>query len=549
MHRGLATMRAVHSWGMGQYGRLPEWARVVVRVTALVATLHVLSRLFLKVTHLPGQSFEEPVLLIELVRHLFSHSIASFLFVGFIGALGVVAVWTRSLGPRWEALPFGRRFRVLALLVSGVLAWSFGTYNYNAHFDQSHLFDRLLVIALVGLVAWRPAFIWAFVLSLLPLYWQFASPIGGASMIEPLLLVRVLLLLGVAYLGRSLAARVRGTDVVFLIVILIASAYWASGIGKLGLENWLADDRPYYLLYASHANGWLSHLSTGRIDQFANLLAAANMPVKLFTLAVEAGAILAVTGRGALRAFLIGCLLLHTGIFMSSGFFFWRWILLDGAVLILFAGPRRVELPIFTPAYIVLSILLIASGPVWSRPGKLAWRDAPLSYAYRFEAETADGVRYNLPPRFFEPYGYQFTLSNFLYLVDAPRLDIVTGATSGRVAGALADAQTLEDVLQIEEELGRVRFEPYQAEQLDAFLRRFVPVRSSRSTSIVKDLLQAPPLLWTSPFRAGVPPDVEFERVIITNVTSLYNEGRYREIRSVPIRVVELKAPPDARIP
>jgi len=526
------------------YKRLPEWAQVVLRVTSLVAALHILNRLFLKVTRLPAQSFEEPVLMVELARHLLSPSLANLLLLGFMGGLLALAAWTRSLGPKWEALPYGLRFRALAVLLAGALAWSFGTYSYNAFFDHSHLIDRLLLIGLVALIAWRPAFIWAFVLALFPLYWQFTLPIGGASMIESLLLVRVLVLLGVAYLGRSLALRVRGTDVLFLVVILIAAAYWASGAGKLNLESWLADDRPYYLLYATHANGWLSKVSAASVDQLAGVLAAMNWPVKLFTLAIEGGAIFALTRRGVLRLFLIGCLILHTGIFISSGFFFWRWMLLDGAVLLLFASSKRVALPIFSPIYIALSILLVVTGPSWSRPGKLAWRDAPMSYSYRFEAESADGTRYSLPPRFFEPYGYQFTLSNFLHLVDAPRLDIVTGATSGEIAAALADAQTLQDVVAVEEELGRVRYNPDYAENLDAFLRQFVLERAAHPPSALKTYIQAPPLLWTSPYRPVLPADVELERVIITNVTSLYTGDRYREIRSVPIRTVDLTAPP-----
>lgn len=544
-HRLGAPFRSLLARGEQMYARMPDWAQVVVRVAPLMATLTVLNRLLLRTAALPAESYEGPVLLIELARHLMRPSLATGLLLAFIGGLLVLAVWTRSLGPSWGGLPYGRRFRVLAVLVAGLLAWTFATYTHNAYFGQSHLIDRLLLIVLMGLVAWRPAFIWAFLLVLLPIFGQFALPIGGASYMEPMLLVRVLLLLGVASLGRSLGLRVRGADVIFLIVVLIAIPYWASGLGKLTLENWLVDDRPYYLLYAAHSNGWLSHVTPARVDQFAQVLAAGNWPVKLFTLAVECGAILALTRRGVLQSFLVGCVVLHTGIFFTSGFFFWRWMALDVAVLLLFASSKRVELPIFTPVYVVLSVLLILGGPRWLRTGALAWRDAPMNYTYRFEAEVTDGTRYSLPPRFFEPYGYQFTLASFLYLVEEPRLDIVAGAATGKTVAQLADVRTLDDVVRVEEEHGQVRYNSDRAEQFDAFLRRFIQKRATREFSPIKTYLQAPPLLWSSPYHPVLPDGVEIDRIVMTNVTALYTGDRYREIRSVPIRVVELKTPAD----
>ncbi|MDX1531303.1 MAG: hypothetical protein R3362_07240, partial [Rhodothermales bacterium] len=219
------------------YDHAPRWVRLGVRVGALVGALAVLDVLFLRATRLPAARFEEPVLVAELARRLLGLDPAALVLLGFLLGLVGAGFWHRSFGPRWEAFGLGRRFRVLALVAAGALAWAAATYGYNAYFDQLHAVDRLLLVALLPLVVWRPVFVWAFLLVLFPVLWQFHVPIGGASWAEPFLLIRVLMVLGVAYLFRALTGRLRGADVVFVLCCLVAAHYWVSGVGKVELDG------------------------------------------------------------------------------------------------------------------------------------------------------------------------------------------------------------------------------------------------------------------------------------------------------------------------
>ncbi|MDX1531226.1 MAG: hypothetical protein R3362_06845, partial [Rhodothermales bacterium] len=110
----------------------------------------------------------------------------------------------------------------------------------------------------------------------------------------------------------------------------------------------------------------------------------------------------------------------------------------------------------------------------------------------------------------------------------------------------LRDATTPEALWRLEAEHGRVGFDAGHAARLDAFLRRFVTVRLERGTPGAWAYLQAPPLLWTFPYRPALPPGADVRRIVVTHVTALYDGAAYREVRAEPVRVVVLDAEPGA---
>lgn len=538
-----ALLRRAASVLADRYGRLPEAVRLGARIGGITAALYLAETALLRVTRLPVADYERPVLAVAWIRHLLSHPATLTAAVLAACTVGLMA-WKRTLGPRWEDVELGKRLRVLALLAAALLGWTYATYPFNAYYGQVHAADRVLVVMGVALLAWRPVFIWVFLSTLLVVVWQFAMPLGGFSWAEPLLLVRVLVVLGIAYLARASVGRIRSADVLFILFALVASHYWVPGVGKLQLVGWLTDDHLYYLLPSTYANGWLRFLEPTTIDRLTGILAAVDVPLKAFTLVAEAGALFALARRGLLRAFLVGWAILHAGIFLTTGFFFWKWMLLEAALLVLFAGPKRVPLPIFSRAHFGLSLVLIGGGALWFRPVKLAWRDVPVSYTYRFEAEAADGTRHLLSARFFEPYGYQFTIGGFSYVLDVPRLPISGGGVmQNGIAAATEGVRTLEELQHLEEARDRQTYNERRAERLDAFLRTFIAGRRAHEASSWA-YLEAPPLLWTFPYRPSLPADAEIERVVISHVTSLYGDGRYQEVRVEPVRVVDLTPPP-----
>lgn len=511
------------------------------RVGVLLSLFVGLELWLVRLTFLPEASYRRPVIVAEFARLLVPVHAGAVLALVVGGMCAAAALRTRSLGPRWSDFDGGPRLQRLVVLVAAVLAWAYATYPYNFYFDQAHHVDRLLLLALVPLIFRRPVFVLPFLVVLLLILGQFSHPIGGFSRAGPMLLIRVLLLFAACWLVRIGTGRGRAADFLFLLCCLIAAHYWVSGLGKVQI-GWLTQDRIGWLLPATYASGWLAFLEPDTISAATRVLLALNWPMKIGTLLIECGALVALWRRGGLRALLIAWIALHTGIFLITGIFFWMWMLLDAAVLLLFLGPRAPQLPIFTRPHAALSLLLIGGGELWFRPQELAWLDARVSYTYRMEAVGASGRSYTVPPRFFAPYDYQLTLGNFRYLTPAPHLAITWGATyQPELASALEHATSPERVLALEARVGDDAFDPARSATFDRFVQRFVGGRNQRRREWNWwTPWQAPPLLWT--FARGPSPSTgdPIAAVVVRQVTSLFDDRSYREIRERTVRVIRV---------
>ena len=100
--------------------------------------------------------------------------------------------------------------------------------------------------------------------------------------------------------------------------------------------------------------------------------------------------------RWSLLGFLAGWIIFHLGVFAVSGICFWKWMMVDGTLLIIFlARDSGRVFPIFTRRHFVLSLFLILGGLFWFRPVNLAWYDSPTTYAYRFVGVGESGATYS----------------------------------------------------------------------------------------------------------------------------------------------------------
>jgi hypothetical protein len=218
-------------------------------------------------------------------------------------------------------------------------------------------------------------------------------------------------------------------------------------------------------------------------------------------------------------------------------------MLLNAAVLILFFGRGSPALAMFSRTHLLLSVALIGGGVLWCRPLPLVWLDAPMTYTYRMEAIGASGRSYVLPPQFFAPYDYQFTLSGFRYLVPAERLPITWGAIHDvRLLERLEQAGAREETSAIEKDFGYDAFDPARAAVFDEFVRHFAETWSRRSSeSRWWEALAPPRLLWTFPRGQWPSPGDPIATVNVHEVTSFFDGQRYVEVRKILVRQVQVR--------
>jgi len=383
------------------------------------------------------RSFSQPSIALAVLGYS-KVLLASFL-VAFLCLVANHANVRRNILYRrlsWQAIKDNGEIdvRYFVLVVALVIAWAFSSYEYNFLYDQAHLFDRLLLIALGLLILANPYFIVPFTVFALVMVSQFKdSGLGNYAWIDKGPVFDLLILSSVFVLLR-LFVRVRPTSFLFLALCLQASFYFIPGWAKVRLGpqpwNWVLGNHLHNIFVASYVNGWLGFLNQSTIMQMARIMAPLDIPFQIYTIVFELGGLFVFARKRLVPALLAGWILLHLGIFFSSGIFFWKWIAVDAAFLaLLWHNWRNEELnSLFQSRYFAVSLIIIALSPMYFSPSWLAWFDTRLNTVYDLEVIDAGGNTYRVDRGFAAPYDVIFSQNRFYYLSRDYLLTITYGA-------------------------------------------------------------------------------------------------------------------------
>jgi hypothetical protein len=515
--------------------QLATLARLLAGVAPLVGLYVLVERWLLANCRMPAASYFEPSIGLELVRVLARRPGPWFVLAG----LAALALWRgRSLWRGWSEHEHGRALQLLIGALVLMFAWAFSTYDVNLYLDRVHLADRVMLVVLAVLVCWRPAFLLFLLPLLLAVVWQFNQPLGNFSFTDKSAPLRILFLFLASFLWQTVTGGRRADAFLFTAGCLIAAHYWIPGLEKLRL-GWLAHGQLHHLTVAAWQNGWLVSLDAAGIARFAETLARFE-PLSLgFTIAAEAGALLFFWHRGVAFALLPAWLLLHAGIFATSGICFWKWAILDLGFIALLAslGPALAA-RIFGPGPLLLSLALIGGASHWCDPVRLGWFDTRLAYTYRYTVIGPSGNAYSIAPSFFAPYDLRFAQNRFDFLTARPSLVSTYGMTQDPgIAKALLSVLTLAEVEQLEARLGTVHREPQQVARFDDFMHRFFAAWNRRGARReARAVWRAPLHIWTAPRDPAYAGQEPVARVLVDRVTTLWNDERLLELRVERVR-------------
>ena len=522
-------------------------------VAAGVLSFALLERLVVGLGRLPPAAYERAFFAPEIparVAHLLRTRLSTAAVVAVVVlvalALAADAVLARSAVRRrlagvaagWDAVEEGSALRWLVGAITGVAALSLAAYPYNLYLDEAHLGDRLLVVALWGALLWRPILALPFALVAGAVAHQFQQPLGSYSTTELELLLRVPILVGAWWIVRALVRDRRADAFVFLLCCLMAVTWWSSGSGKLDV-GWITHPYVHLLLLGAHANGWLAGLSTLAVERAAEVVRAVRVPMMLLTLAIECGSLLALARRWTLVAFLTLTIAFHLGAFALTGILFWKWILVDVALLAFLLREGRLgRLRIFGGWRLALAILFVVGQRAWIRAQDLTWFDTPLTYSIRLEGIDAAGGAHALPAGFFRPFAETFVLGTFPYLSPHPQLTGPMGVTRSRpLAEALVAARDPAAILALER--GALpRPDAQLALRFDDFVAR--SVRTANRLRAEGRLARpgVPRHLWTMPLDADWPGRPAIVAVRVVEVTSFHDGRHLRAIRRRQLRTI-----------
>jgi hypothetical protein len=479
--------------GLALTARRNPWTPVLQAVLVLGLFTGVRSLVKLSWPAMEESAYGEAWLLGQLLSRP-GPMIATVAWV-FVAALG----WQRWGWRRLEVRPASR---VIVTAAALALAWAFSAFTHNYRYGQLHLFDRLFLIAMAVGVWFHPAFAFGVAIASKVLIDQFWHPLPRWSTTDYRMVEEVIWLFMACLLARLITRRFRFSLFVFLTLCLVGANYLAPGIEKLRFD-WLASNDLTNIFRANRLNGWLACLTPGQADRLLAVLAVLNTPMLIFTLIVELGALLMLLRRWLAVALLGSLIALHLGIFVASGILFWKWIIIDLALISsLLIMRRRDRSEVFNRRLFLISLLIIGLGPHWFNVNWLGWRDSSAVNHFRIEAVGQSGRIYEIPRCDLQPYDKPAAQGRFFFLSDEPTVVWTGGAVfNDQAVRQIAQAETPEQMRQVEHEFGRVYRNPEGRDGLVVLLTQFG--RYANANGHLPDSppqwLRPPHHIWTGP--------------------------------------------------
>ena len=419
----------------------------------------------------------------------------------------------------------------------GLLAWQASLYDVNFIAGRIHGLDRMLVVVLAAAAIMRPVALVPFVLAVRIVNEQFLYPFGtvAAKNVDELLLV-VLLCIAAGHLVYVVTDRSDSSTTVLLVGAAVASHFFWPGKGKLA-SDWARLTEISNLPLNSYRAGWLGHTDGAVAEAMASFFTTFRWPVVIGTLVIEAGAVVAVSHPKLLRVWIPGFMLFHIMTFVTTGFFFLSWMILEVGLLAILVLPRfaRLVSANATPARALVSVGAVLGGTVLFHPPGLAWFDAPVSYGYEIEATGESGDVYHVAISAFAPLDQDVSFGR-MQLAD--RLAGSGGYGAISTAYELRRLEAIDDFDELaayETELGEP---PPTDEAHDFFLAWFDHANGDSGPGPVKWFLSPPDRFWTSRAEPNYRFDEPMVRLEVFRVASIHRRADLPPRRE-PVLVVE----------
>jgi len=371
----------------------------------------------------------------------------------------------------WTGERLDRTVKVFIFILSLTIAWGFSTYDFNLYFNQSHNFDRVLLLILPFLILVHPLFLTPFIVLAIALTAQFELPLQLFSWTDKKVLYYALILFN-AYLYIKLLFNKDYKIYVILLLIFIGCNYLYAAIAKIILI-WPFRNELQNLFVSSYINGWLGYLEMDYAMGIAAKIKKFNVVLLLSTFIIELSALILFRSRTTCIVVLILFSILHAGIFLSSGIFFWKWIVLDLAAVLLVMGLTADDKKyVFNRKTLILSVIFMIITIPFFKPTRLGWYDTNLSSIYIFEATGQSGEKYQLHTNFFSPYDFPFTQNRFYFLSRENLLVRTYGSTENiEILEGLKKVNTSDELKLLEQSKGKNYYDPEKIRTFANFLK------------------------------------------------------------------------------
>lgn len=204
----------------------------------------------------------------------------------------------------------------------------------------------------------------------------------------------------------------------FLITIVCIhfGNYFYSGLGKTGLFSspvnasgvldWLWNNATYYLVLNTWYSGHLPLAAIKGAPQAAyETLRFFVLPMNFIVLATQLICLFCVFRVAFIKYITIFYDVMHVAIFLTSGIFFWKWIIFNTALATALHRHKAFHIPKSIGLFFMFVVL---ASPSLFFIARLAWFDTRSFNNAYFEAVDAQGQSYKVPTNYFGPMSVTF---------------------------------------------------------------------------------------------------------------------------------------------
>jgi hypothetical protein len=456
---------------------------------------------------------------------------------------------------RWEDWEHGRSMRAAMMVVIGMMTWAAATLPYNIYFDQAYFFDRLLIVTF-AVATWTTPLAAPITARLAILMLKQANIPIGQDTFDHRAISDILVVFS-TFVWLSYRKSFHPKHFLLLALAVFGSYYYASGIAKWDFGpkySWILENHLSNLTASAYVHGWLGFIPERWMMPALGVLRRLDVPLAVFTIIIEYGALAAFFMRPALtRVWLILCCLLHLGIFATSGIFFWKWAVTNlalffwlrrnGGAEVLRAMCRNALNLAFGIAVVYCSL-----DRIWFSPQiGVSWYDTRFMENYELFVVDTKGSKYMLHPEAFAPGEVHWEQGSFCYATIGERsLTSIYGTVySYDLYKQIERIKTPQEALVLFRH-APLCDNPQWRKTFDDFVQRFFGNLNRRGGFQLRWLrwIGRPTHIWVQPqgsFYKGEAPVVRLE---VWRTLVLHHEGALHRLERRLVRSVDIQGAP-----
>ena len=380
-------------------------------------------------------------------------------------------------------------------------AWYVITLDFNLYFNQAYHADRVILLVLLLLSVRFPLFFLYFLIFSLVFINQLNYPSLEFSFPShynnPRPLLDILLLFSTFVFIKSIYKNFSILLFFITVICLHASNYFIPGLGKMMIShdyiNWIWLNDLSNIMVARYTHGWITDLiSLDSVLTIAKHLQQWTVLAQVITFLSQILVLIVFVRKRFSLLLFLSFELLHIGVFIATGIFFWEWILINLAIVYTINKlDFQQSKQIFNYKVMLVSIPFIFLGNGVFNASFLAWYDTPLHNYFEVYAVDENNNEYKMDKNLFAPYEQVLYASNYTSYIDKKIMTTWSCSSQAmmqelsKLSKQKNKSEINMNISNLEEKYGYNYFNQEQQKIFEAFIKRYIQNRNQHQSKVL----------------------------------------------------------------